>query len=182
MLVAALSRSTSRSLGKRSFASARNTAVQLGSSPTTGVPAEVYGASAVAVRCRIFLAMPSWPVEIQVRPQHSSCSGMRTVNPAASSTSTAATPIAGERWLLKVSGQSRTSPREPSPRGRSPRWSRRLNQVVKRIRPKSGIGPVLVDPAGGLDQRVDPGRVRSRLTTPGAIAASRAQTGSQPIE
>jgi len=84
--------------------------VQLGSSPTTRPPDRTCSASLATVQASTRLPVASWPVEIQVSPQHSGPPGICTRQPAASSTSTAACPTCGCRWLLKVSGQSMIVP------------------------------------------------------------------------
>lgn len=60
-------------------------------------------------------ATPSWPVEIQVSPQHTGRCGVVTPQPARSSTCTAAIPTSGWKWLVNVSGHSSTVPRAPAP-------------------------------------------------------------------
>ncbi len=72
------SRWASWSAGSSSVASERKTAVQDGSSPTTGVPASIHGRSRSSVWVRTFLAISSWPVEIQVSPQQTGPSGTAT--------------------------------------------------------------------------------------------------------
>ncbi|KUN69159.1 hypothetical protein AQJ46_21750 [Streptomyces canus] len=91
--------------------------MQLGSSPTTRPPARTCSASLRTVRPKTRSAVPSCPVEIQVSPQHSGSSGSTTRQPACSMSVTAASPMCGWKWLVKVSGQSRTLPRAPSPYG-----------------------------------------------------------------
>jgi hypothetical protein len=60
--------------GSRSAASPRSTAVQDGSSPTIGM-----SPGSTSSECRSRLRAPSsWPVEIQVSPQHTGRSGTRT--------------------------------------------------------------------------------------------------------
>ena len=55
----------------------RSTAVHDGSMPTIGIPSRAAAASVATVLPRIRLAASSWPVVIQVRPQHSGESGSR---------------------------------------------------------------------------------------------------------
>ena len=52
-------------------------------------------------------------MEIQVRAQQRSRAGIDTRRPADSSTSTAATPTSGEKWLVKVSTNRVTG--DPAP-------------------------------------------------------------------
>src|SRR5690606_7833415 len=73
--------------------SPRNTAVQLGSTPTSGTPSRRYGASVSTVRRSTRRAMSSWPVEVQVGPQQSWPGGRITPKPAAASTPTAAAAV-----------------------------------------------------------------------------------------
>ena len=94
--------------------------MQLGSSPTTGVPAATYGSSRDSDRRSTRRATPSCPVEIQVRPQHTGFDGSSTSNPAASSTATAACPICGASRFVNVSGHSTHPPPLPRPAGGTP--------------------------------------------------------------
>jgi hypothetical protein len=64
--------------GSSAGASCRKAAVQLGSSPTIGVPAARAGARVASERSSTFFARFSWPVEIQVSPQHTDLSGSAT--------------------------------------------------------------------------------------------------------
>ena len=66
-----------------------------GSRPTTGVPAAIAGSRASRLRRSCRRAPSSWPVEIQVSPQHTGSLVIRTAYPAASSTRTAAWPTSG---------------------------------------------------------------------------------------
>ena len=122
--------------------------MQLGSSPTTLTPRRRYGARASTVRRSTRRAVASCPVEIQVRPQHSGCSGTITRQPAASRTSTAALPIPGVRWLVNVSGHSTISPRSPDDPG-----SCLPIQACRVCGAKSGIVSVLIY-ASGYGQQV----------------------------
>ncbi|PQM44631.1 hypothetical protein C1Y40_05205 [Mycobacterium talmoniae] len=69
---------TRSSAPSRSTASLRKAAVHDGSSPTTGTPAAAGSANVSTLRCNCFRAVSSCPVEIQVSPQHSRRSGIRT--------------------------------------------------------------------------------------------------------
>ncbi len=157
--------------------SERNTAVQLGSRPRTGNPAETYGASTSTVRCSTRRAMSSWPVEIQVRPQHTARSGTTTRNPAASSAPTAAAAMPGANAVVNVSGKSTTPPRTPEPAGRRRRIHRSKRAGANRGRSRSGSTP-----ASRLTTPPIPGRWVAALARSGASAAARAASGSQPSE
>ena len=61
--------------GRSSWASERSTPVHEGSMPTIGTPSRAAAARDATVRPRIRFAASSWPVVIQVRPQHSSVVG-----------------------------------------------------------------------------------------------------------
>src|SRR5699024_11549586 len=67
-----------------------------------------HGRSTFRVLPKTFCATESWPVEIQVRPQHTAASGITTSNPADSSSATAARPIWGSKRLANVSGHTTT--------------------------------------------------------------------------
>ncbi len=60
------------------MASDFSAAVQLGSSPTMGTPSSSHGFSVARVRVITRLACSSWPVLIQVRPQHTGWAGTST--------------------------------------------------------------------------------------------------------
>ena len=158
-------------LGEEVLASARNTAVQLGSRPDhRGAGGGVRGQ-----RCRrpaqdllgdaqLAGGDPGEAAAILLRDPHGEARRPRAPRPRRRRSQ-------GERWLVKVSGHSSTSPREPSPRGRSPRRSSRLNHVVNRIRPKSGMVRCWSMPPAALISGVDArGCALTPLTSPGASA------------
>ena len=93
--VAALAREARGSSGSSSVISPRSTAVHEGSRPTTGTPSLSAGPRALRLRRSCRRAPSSWPVEIQVRPQHIGSAVICTAYPAASSTRTAARPTSG---------------------------------------------------------------------------------------
>ncbi|PSK58277.1 hypothetical protein B0E38_01502 [Streptomyces sp. 111WW2] len=176
--VCSASRSTSWSPGNSSFASARNTAVQLGSSATTRPPDLTCPARARTVRVRTLSAVPSCPVETQVSPQHSGSCGNSTRQPACSRTRTAARPMCGWKWLVKVSGHSSTDPRRPSPSG-----SCSANHRSKVSSANSGTSrsatpatsTAAFDSSGAWVSALTTGASRVRPTTC-------ASAGSQPID
>ena len=69
----------SGSSGSSSGPSARNAAVQDGSSPTTGTPSASHGAIVRRLRRSTRRAESTWPVEVHVSPQHTSRGGSSTV-------------------------------------------------------------------------------------------------------
>ena len=171
--VDAAAAAASASSGRSSGASRRSTARQLGSSPTIGVPAARCGARRARERLMRLLATRSCPVEIQVSPQHTGPVGNTTSYPAASSTSTAARPTSGDRWLVKVSGHSTTVPRAAGPVPARP-----ANHDVKVRSAKTGISR-----SGAIPPiRFATGIRAIRLTSRGALDANRDHSGSQPID
>ncbi|MFD0744788.1 hypothetical protein ACFQ1L_25450 [Phytohabitans flavus] len=172
------SRRTSSSSGNSSSASPRNTAVQLGSRPRIGVPARRCGRRMSTVRSNTRLAVSSWPVEIQVSPQQTGCSGTTARHPAASISSTAARAISGSKRLVKVSGHSTTSPRSPVPRGPRSAYHR-----WKLWGANTGSWRRVSTPAAFLASQARPGACARALTSLGVVAeTTAAASGSQPIE
>ena len=110
-----------------------------------------------------------------MRPQHTGRDGTATVNPASSSTATAATATSGWKLLVKVSGHRMTF----SPACRVPRL---LCHRVNRSRANCGSSRCWSIPPAALISRPSSGARPAALTRPGARAASSAATGSQPIE
>ena len=160
------------SSGSSSVRSPRSTAVHEGSSPTIGMP--VFSAPSRARRLRRSWrrAPSSWPVEIQVSPQHTGWPVIPTAYPAASSTRTAAWPTSGVKWSVNVSTHSRT--------GDPARGGRRANQSRKVRAAKRGSGRRASTPASHLAGPARASWLSAAFASPGAREASAAQRGSQP--
>lgn len=121
--------------------------------------------------------MPSCPVEIHVSPQHTVPGGTSTRNPASSRTATAARPTSGRKSLVNESGHSTTGPLRPSPPGVRP-----ANQSLNRRRANLGSSRSAAMPPALRISPSSPGAWVSRFTGPASSVASRAHSGSQPIE
>ena len=145
------SRRMSSSPTRSSGPSARNTAVQDGSRPTTGTPARRSSRSTPRVRRSTFFATSSWPVETQVRPQQTGSVGTCTSNPASSSTRTAQRATSGLKALVKVSGHSSTGPRVAGTFGRL-RGGSVPPGPEEGVRVEAGDVPLRSDPPGSLEQ------------------------------
>ena len=76
---AARERRGERLVGQQLGASERSAAVHDGSSPTTGTPSASHGAIVRRLRRSTRRAASTWPVEVQVSPQHTSRGGSSTV-------------------------------------------------------------------------------------------------------
>ena len=172
------SRRASSSPSSRSGRSCRNTAAQLGSSTTTGVPVRSAGRSTSSVRRSTRLAVRSWPVEIQVSPQHAVRRGMSTAKPASCNTVTASRAMSGSKLLVNVSGHNNTRPRGKALGG----WDCRCHHRVNRSSANRGSSRCWSTPPTALIAVESPRACASALTAPGAVAANRAHRGIQPIE
>ena len=94
--------------------------------------------------------------------------GSTTWNPAASSTSTAAIAVCGWKWLLNVSGQSRTLGLPVVSRG-APAEPR-----LERLGGERRHAPPRRDPAQSLERLADDRQVRDQVDQPRRERASRA--------
>jgi hypothetical protein len=176
-------RLTSSSSGISSGASARKTAEQDGSRPTMCVPAASQGRSVRSVLRNTRCAMSSWPVEIQVRPQHTGRVGTVTRNPASSSTRTAERATDGWKYVLNVSGHSTTVRGSAGSGSVHPCCAvRRRHHRRNDSSANSGAWRSGATPASRLPSRASPGARSRVLTAAGATREARAHTGSQPSE
>ena len=152
-----------RRRGNRLISSSRKTATQLGSRPTTGMPAWICGRRASRMsRSKAFGRVEHAEVVQRPAAAQRALAGTQTWKPAASSTSTAAWAISGWKWLLNVSGQ-RITGGSSGLRGWRPR-----NQALKVCRAKGGMRRCWAMPPTHLATSLRTGVWLKKLARPGS--------------
>ena len=136
-----------RVVGQQAGCSSRSVSRHDGSQPTIGTPRSASGASRATIASAIPCAWSSRPLEMLERPQQPALSS-RTFQPAASSSSIAARPIAGSVKVVNESARKTTSPLRAAPRPRAacvPAQQRLAGEARQR--------PPAVDARHALEQR-----------------------------